>query len=222
MSDLPKNTIAHYASKYYDPVKAHEYYMRTRKLKGHNSTSGLNEKGREAARYIRQKLSEERKSTVDASKASTKSKIESIRSKTENDIRTYTTQTQAKIDWFVSRLKNMRPDQKKRALPLIKTQISRLKESNAQKRASLIAAYKKDSASYQEEHRQITQKAKEDYNSKYAAELEKIKSSPEFKAIKKSSNKKSSNKKSSGGSGMTKEWIEKNKAEYARTHKTKK
>ena len=116
----------------------------------------------------------------------------------------------------------MRPDQKKRALPLIKTQISRLKESNAQKRASLIAAYKKDSASYQEEHRQITQKAKEDYNSKYAAELEKIKRSPEFKAIKKSSNKKSSNKKSSGGSGMTKEWIEKNKAEYARTHKTKK
>ena len=55
MSDLPKNTIAHYASKYYDPVKAHEYYMRTRKLKGRNSTSGLNEKGREAARYIRQK-----------------------------------------------------------------------------------------------------------------------------------------------------------------------
>ena len=220
MSDLPKNTIAHYASKYYDPVKAHEYYMRTRKLKGRNSTSGLNEKGREAARYIRQKLSEERKSTVDASKASTKSKIESIRSKTENDIRTYTTQTQAKIDQLVSLLKNMRPDQKKRALPLIKTQISRLKESNAQKRASLIAAYKKDSASYQEEHRQITQKAKEDYNSKYAAELEKIKRSSEFKATKKST-KKYSNK-SSGGSGMTKEWIEKNKAEYARTHKTKK
>ena len=26
--------LQHYASPYYDPVKAHEYYMRTRELKG--------------------------------------------------------------------------------------------------------------------------------------------------------------------------------------------
>jgi triphosphoribosyl-dephospho-CoA synthetase len=28
------NSLEHYASKYYDPKKRHEYYMRTRKLKG--------------------------------------------------------------------------------------------------------------------------------------------------------------------------------------------
>lgn len=30
----PQEFLAHYASKYYDPVKAHAYYMRTRDLKG--------------------------------------------------------------------------------------------------------------------------------------------------------------------------------------------
>lgn len=28
-------SFEHYASKYYDPVKAHEYYMKTRQLKGY-------------------------------------------------------------------------------------------------------------------------------------------------------------------------------------------
>lgn len=92
-----------YASKYYDPVKAHEYYMRTRELKGYEnryggsrgngtsaasggtvrkvvpsngsfnvpqsfrartsstvSTSGLNQKGKEAAAYIKSQMEKER------------------------------------------------------------------------------------------------------------------------------------------------------------------
>ena len=70
-----------YASKYYDPAKAHEYYMKHRKLKGRKkknsvkpknkykkkssgkkgsssskgSTKGLNEKGLEAAAIAKQK-----------------------------------------------------------------------------------------------------------------------------------------------------------------------
>ena len=31
-----QDDLMHYASKYYDPVKAHEYYMKHRKLKGGN------------------------------------------------------------------------------------------------------------------------------------------------------------------------------------------
>lgn len=35
---MPKDDeIYHYASKYYDPVKAHEYYMQRRELKGRAS-----------------------------------------------------------------------------------------------------------------------------------------------------------------------------------------
>lgn len=33
--------LIHYASPYYDPVKAHEYYMKNRELKGRTSTKGF-------------------------------------------------------------------------------------------------------------------------------------------------------------------------------------
>ena len=38
--------LQHYASPYYDPVKAHEYYMRTRELKGRRSVQKLSDEGK--------------------------------------------------------------------------------------------------------------------------------------------------------------------------------
>ena len=74
-----------YANPYYDPVKAHEYYMAHRKLKG-RSTAGLNEEGRDAAYYVKQRINEERKEKVDADKASTDSAIESSKSNMSSKI----------------------------------------------------------------------------------------------------------------------------------------
>ena len=39
------NDLQHYASPYYDPQKAHEYYMRTRELKGRRSATKLSDEG---------------------------------------------------------------------------------------------------------------------------------------------------------------------------------
>ena len=54
-----------YASKYYDPVKRHEYYMKHRKLKGRNSkrssTASLNEDGKAAAAEVKEQIMAERK-----------------------------------------------------------------------------------------------------------------------------------------------------------------
>lgn len=60
--------LAHYASPYYDPVKAHEYYMEHRKLVGRKSTAGLNDEGKEIAAYIKKNINEERKNKVEANK----------------------------------------------------------------------------------------------------------------------------------------------------------
>lgn len=52
-----------YASKYYDPVKAHEYYMKHRKLKEKNSrtsTKGLNEAGKIAAKEVKEAIKAEK------------------------------------------------------------------------------------------------------------------------------------------------------------------
>lgn len=40
------NNLQHYASPYYDPQKAHEYYMRTRELKGRRSATKLSDEGK--------------------------------------------------------------------------------------------------------------------------------------------------------------------------------
>ena len=53
--------LEHYASPYYDPVKAHEYYMRTRVLKGRQRTyAGLSEAEAKQADAIKEQISEEK------------------------------------------------------------------------------------------------------------------------------------------------------------------
>jgi iron uptake system EfeUOB component EfeO/EfeM len=70
----------HYASPYYDPVKAHEYYMRTRELKGRRSTSKMSEEQKEAWTYVKDQVSAEKKQKNDANKAATKTEVEKLRS----------------------------------------------------------------------------------------------------------------------------------------------
>ena len=72
--------LKHYASPYYDPVKAHEYYMRTRELKGRQSTAGLNEEGHIAAKMVKENLNEEKKSTIQSHKNTMTYQINVLRS----------------------------------------------------------------------------------------------------------------------------------------------
>ena len=58
-----------YASKYYDPVKRHEYYMKHRQLKGRTrqnrgSTASLNEYGKAAAAEVKERIQAELKAAL--------------------------------------------------------------------------------------------------------------------------------------------------------------
>ena len=66
-----------YASKYYDPVKAHEYYMKNRVLKGRQRRS-LNEEGRLTERYAKKQIDEDKKRKIASSLSKMKSKIQNI------------------------------------------------------------------------------------------------------------------------------------------------
>ena len=46
------NELYHYASKYYDPVKAHEYYEKHKQLKGDKPKVTLNEEGHKVVDYV--------------------------------------------------------------------------------------------------------------------------------------------------------------------------
>ena len=75
--------LMHYASPYYDPVKAHEYYMRTRELKGRRSTSKLSDKGKETWAYAKNSIKEEKKGKVENAKNEQNAKIAAHRAHAE-------------------------------------------------------------------------------------------------------------------------------------------
>lgn len=71
-----------YASKYYDPVKAHEYYDKHKKLKGSSSrtsTAGLSDEAKMIAKQVKESIMEEKKHLTDSLKQIMKDKIDSIR-----------------------------------------------------------------------------------------------------------------------------------------------
>lgn len=71
--------LQHYASPYYDPVKAHEYYMRTRELKGRRSVQKLSDEGKKVWAYTKNEIKTEKKAKVDAEKEKQKQTTTNLR-----------------------------------------------------------------------------------------------------------------------------------------------
>lgn len=74
--------LAHYASQYYDPAKAHEYYLRTRELAGRRSGSGLKtERKKQAWAYAQNQIKEAEKSDLDAVARDKQAAVENARNR---------------------------------------------------------------------------------------------------------------------------------------------
>lgn len=61
-----KDSLKHYASEYYDPVKAHEYYEQHKQLKGRRSTAKLDDEGKEIWQYTKDQITERKKADIQA------------------------------------------------------------------------------------------------------------------------------------------------------------
>lgn len=169
-ANLEQSALAHYASKYYDPVKAHEYYLRTRELKGRTSTGGLNDTGKEALTQVRAKLKEERDSTVKKAKEDT-----------VNQIIKNSSAMQSRIDSLKKMfegLGNQSADEQSSQKAHIKAQIAKLKAQNSEQRAALKA-----------QQSSTIKKANADYKSKVEAETSKIANEASFKKPTKTSSR---------------------------------
>ena len=211
-SSLPDESLKHYASPYYDPVKAHEYYMKNRELKGENSrksTAGLNDEGKAVARYVKNQLDTERKSKVDAHNNQTQAQIDvkknnmdsTINAKKKNmiaSIESHKTQTKEKIEKLREELKGMSMDDWNKHAEHIQSEIAKLRESNDTIRAKLQAeyssesanlriAYKNDSTNLRNAHKTETDRLSKEYEEKYKSELDKLKSDAKYIKVSKSS-----------------------------------
>lgn len=189
--ELDDEELKHYASPYYDPVKAHEYYMKNRELKARKSTAKLNEDGKNAARYVREQLTTERKTKVSAHKNSTDSQIDSMRDQKKARIEAHKEVMQGKIDSLRAKLKSMSKDEKARNKESIQNQIASLREDNKQERIRLNEEFKSSSSSLRTAHKEERTRLKEEYDEKYISELDKIRSTSKFQKSSKKSGSKS-------------------------------
>lgn len=159
-----------YASKYYDPQKAHEYYEKHKKLKGRTSTAGLNDAGKVAAKEVKEHIMEEKKA-----------QIEALKEQMQERINTAKEQMQDKIDALKDQLAGMSKEERKAKREEIMAQIAGLRKDNKSLREKVRS-----------ENKAARQQVKEAFDEMYAQELEKINNSSEFKKEKKGSKKKKS------------------------------
>lgn len=154
-----EDELKHYASSYYDPAKAHEYYEKNKELKGRKSTAKLNDKGKAAADYVKSQLTTEKKQNVETERQSMKDKVD-----------VYKQQTQAKIDSLRDRLKNMSKEQKAANRDSIRSEIDGLRADNKAIREQLQAEFKQTKTNLSTE-----------YDNKYISELDKIRNTKSFR-----------------------------------------
>lgn len=175
--------LAHYASPYYDPVKAHEYYEEHKKLKARTSTASLNEEGKNAARYVKEQLQKERKEKDTADRDSTNNKIDRHSVKTKNQISSNSEATKAQISQNTEKMKaevarhkermqnsidnlrdyvkNLSPEDKKRIADRVKERIASLREENAGVREQLRAKNQNESYKLRESNSETNSKLRE-------------------------------------------------------------
>lgn len=174
------DSLKHYASPYYDPVKAHEYYEAHKKLKGRTSTAGLNEEGRKVASYVKKQITSEKKSRLDSNSQSRKSQIESRRAVRDRDVETHKAQMNQKIKSLRLALENMSKEDRARNREEIRSEIASLRAENRAKREELSAEYKKDAEGIYDDHKTKAENIRKEADDKYASELDKIKSEEKY------------------------------------------
>lgn len=199
------DSIAHYASPYYDPVKAHEYYERTKKLKGRRTGTSLNDSGKEAKTYVRNRINTKRdqdlKNAESQSKKRTEERKKSAERETYDNIRKESEELGKKLDELISMTSKLDGStlraNKKRILAVVNS----LAAKNKQSRTKLISLYKTNKTKINTEEREklTTEKKKirSDATNTYNSELEKIQGDSEFQSTSKKKSNASSGKSSS-------------------------
>lgn len=85
IGSLEIDSLAHYASEYYDPAKAKAYYERTKKLKGREKP--LTETQRSATTFAKSNIATARKDATEKNRDSQKARLEGLRAKADEAVK---------------------------------------------------------------------------------------------------------------------------------------
>lgn len=190
-----------YASPYYDPIKAHEYYMLHRKLKGRkHSTATLNEKGKKAADYVKNQIGEEKKRAVSSERSSRDQKIEAEKKSYSDRVFSQTQTAKVRISNLQKKYSKLSSAQKRILGPKIKKELERMKQENESKRQQLLRQHSKTVQNINESSKNNIKNINEKYSKTYENELGKMNADSSMvkqKKTKTTKTQKSSTKKSS-------------------------
>lgn len=200
--------LKHYASKYYDPVKAHEYYMeytKNHRLKGREegktyTTSRLNDKGKMAYRQVSEKIAAEKQEKLDALKkrsggGGSSSSNEAERKAMRAEIKKYDTEMKRQLIDLKEQIRTLKSKKKNpnsfTNQAAIQDKIKKLREDNNKKKQELTKQYQlklssssggSNTASNSSEE---SSRIREEYKNILFNELKNMIDSGEFKKISK-------------------------------------
>lgn len=162
----------------YDPVKAHEYYEKHKKLKGRRSTKGFSQSQKERFAFAKFQLGEDKKRQIseisEQRKALAAQVSQDIREKKE----AATKQAAAQIEKIRSRLKALKgasPERKEQMRDMIAGAVASIRESTKQKREQLTGQGKAARQEISEAAKTAKQGVREEYEKKVDEAYNKIK-----------------------------------------------
>lgn len=158
--------LAHYASEYYDPAKAREYYLKTRELKGRRSGSGLkSDKKKEAWAYAKDKIETERDELIKETGNELKQDIQIMR--------TEATQKRKDIGVYLKAILNNisvgRKSESDKIARRRERQAKAIARTHKRESEKIAEEHKKESEKIAERHRLESKKISEETAKKIAA-----------------------------------------------------
>ena len=137
VSELRPNSLKHYASEYYDPVKAHEYYEAHKQLKGRKKGTSEDTSS----------VSSSSGTATTSANSGAKSSSSSKGSSYEEEYERYHFETQKKISALQRRLGRLSKEARLLLADEIYAEIDKIREENMNKKYELKAKYGKGSGS---------------------------------------------------------------------------
>ena len=204
-SDSEGQILIHkaYSSEYYDPQKAHEYYEAHKELKGYanryggsrkTSTAGLNEKGREVAAVVKDRIMANKQYKADKLREDSNTMKAKSRGEREAIVKELKSELSSEISRLKSQLENMNPAQRKHAKIKIGVQVENLRKEADELRQALSEHYKQVNDELSQSLKTGLEINSNEAMDKYAAEIERMLNDPSLVKPKKEKSKKESRK----------------------------
>jgi hypothetical protein len=181
--------LQHYASKYYDPVKAHEYYEKHKQLKGNKPKVTLNEEGRSVDATVKENINKEKEERLTQEEERYKKEQEIRSDAKKRTMEQHKVIMNQRITSLQNLIKRMPKDRLQAEAPKIRAAIQKLRDDNDKKRQSIEEKYHGESKAAQQKTSDTKKAIRDEAKSTYESEHNKILSEAKYQQAKKGGKK---------------------------------